>query len=69
MSRELIANRRGGRWRVRVGDKVEGKRVGWVDTVRLHQKEAEKVGVDGDAIAIDRIINDYWLGFHLKRDV
>lgn len=47
---------------------MEGKRVGWVDTVRLQQKEAEKVGVDGDAIAIDRIINDYWLGFHLKRD-
>lgn len=36
--------------------------------MRLQQKEGEKVGVDGDAIAIDRIISDYWLGFHLKRD-
>ena len=36
--------------------------------MRLQKKEAEKVGVDGDAIAIDRIISNYWLGFHLKRE-
>ena len=31
----------------------EGERVGErVDTVRVQQKEAEKVGVEGDAIAI-----------------
>lgn len=34
---------------------MEGKRVERIDSVRVQQKVAEKLGVDGDAIAIQRI--------------
>lgn len=36
--------------------KVEGV------SVRVRQKEAEKLGADGDAIAIEGIL-EFWLGF------
>lgn len=47
---EIVSRRVSGRVNA-----MEGKRVGRVNSARLQQKEAEKLGGDGEAIAIERI--------------
>jgi len=55
LSRDETANRRVERrgWRIRRVNDTEEKRVNRVDSVLEEHKEAEKLGVEGDAIAIE----------------